>query len=76
MNKKPMYKKSEIVWIEFGMLLKDVSFDDCLNRTDLSKRYGIKLNREFAYRHMGLILTPEYLNEETLLVIPITTKTF
>jgi mRNA-degrading endonuclease toxin of MazEF toxin-antitoxin module len=74
MNTKPYYKKSEIVWIEFGDLLKDVEFDDCLNKTDISKRYGIKMNREFAYKHMGLIVTPAYLNEETLLVIPITTK--
>ena len=74
MEKKPYYKKAEIVWIEFGDLLKDIDYNDCLNRTDISKRYGIKLNREFAYKHMGLIITPEYLNEGTLLVILITTK--
>ena len=74
MNKKPYFKKAEIVWVEFGDLLKDVSFDDCLNRTDISKRYGIKMNSEFAYRHMALIITPSYLNEETIIVIPITSK--
>ena len=75
MNKKPYFKRAEIVWVEFGDLLKDVSFDDCLNRTDISKRYGIKMNKEFAYRHMALIITPAYLNEETIVVIPITSKT-
>ncbi|GAB6045478.1 hypothetical protein JCM11957_10760 [Caminibacter profundus] len=72
---KPMYKRAEIVWIEFGDLLKDISHNEYLSRNDIAKRYGIKMNKEFAYYHMGLIVTPEYLNEKTILVIPITTKT-
>ena len=69
-----MYKKSQIVLIEFGSLLKDVGYDDYLNRNDLASLYGIKLNKEFAYLHMGLILSPTFLNY-TPLVIPITSLT-
>jgi len=75
MNNKPIFKKAEIVWIEFGDLLKNIPYNEYLSKNDIAKRYGINMNREFAYYHMGLIITPEYLNEGTILVIPITTKT-
>ncbi len=69
-----MYKKSQIVLIEFGSLLKDVAYNDYLNRNNLVSLYGIKLNKEFAYLHIELILFLTFLNN-TPLVIPITNLT-
>jgi len=68
-----IYHKWEIVSINFGTTTNLISDNDIFNKQKLLDVKGVNIRYEFSLLHMGVIITPSFLNKDNkVLVIPIT----
>ena len=68
-----IYKKWDIVSINFGVSTNLTNDDDNFNKNNLIEKCGINIRYEFSLLHLGVIITPSFLNKDNkVLVIPIT----
>jgi len=68
-----IYHKWEIVSINFGTTTNLISDNDIFNKQKLLNIKGVNIRYEFSLLHMGVIITPSFLNKDNkVLVIPIT----
>ena len=68
-----IYHKWEIVSINFGTTTNLISDNDIFDKQKLLDVKGVNIRYEFSLLHMGVIITPSFLNKDNkVLVIPIT----
>jgi len=69
-----VYEKWDIVSVNFGLTTNLINENDIFDKEKLFKNCGINIRYEFSFLHMGVVISPVFLNKDNkVLIIPITT---